>query len=168
MIKVIATAVMMCFLVLGQAQNQKLGHINSSSLLIDFPKVKTADEQVMAYQKGLEADFEAKGMAFQKEYEAFNAKVNSQEFSDVQLQKEQVALSAKQQQLQQLQYDLQQQILKKREELYAPILIEVENAVKAVGEENGYTMIFDASLGGILYGLDTQDVTSLVRAKLGL
>lgn len=166
MIRIIATAVMMCFLVLGQAQ--KLGHINSGALLIDFPKVKLADEQVLAYQKTIEADFVAKTSAFQKEYEAFMVKVNSQEFSDVQLQKEQVALTAKQEELQRLQYDLQQQILKKREELYAPILIEVENAVKAVGEENGYTMIFDASLGGILYGLDTQDVTSLVKAKLGL
>jgi len=166
MIRVIATAVMMCFLVLGQAQ--KLGHINSSTLLIDFPKVKTADDQVLAFQKGLEADFEAQGVAFQKEYDAFMVKVNSQDFSEVQLQKEQQVLAARQQELQQLQYDLQQQILKKREELYAPILIEVENAVKAVGEENGYTMIFDASLGGILYGMDSQDVTSLVKAKLGL
>lgn len=166
MIRVIATMVMMCFLVVGQAQ--KLGHINSSTLLIDFPKVKTADEQVAAFQKTIEADFEAKGMAFQKEYEAFMVKVNSQEFSDVQLQKEQAVLEGKQQGLQKLQYDLQQQILAKRQELYAPILIEIENAVKAVGEENGYTMIFDASLGGILYGLDTQDVTSLVKVKLGL
>ncbi len=166
MIRIIATAVMMMFLVAGQAQ--KLGHLNSSALLIDYPKVKQADQQVMEFQQTKEVEFQTKTASFQKEYEAFIMKAQSQDYSEVQLQKEQMVLAEKEKLLQQLQYDLQRQIQLKREELYAPILMEVEAAVKAVGEENGFTMIFDTSLGGVLYGLETQDITPLVKTKLGI
>ncbi len=164
-IRILATAALMMFFVLGQAQ--KLGHINSTQLLIDHPKIKSADEQVLAFQQTQEAEFQAKAEAFQNAYQAFVAKAQSQEYSEVQLQKEQQELVQKEQQLQLLQQQLQQKIIKKREELYAPILLEVEEAVQAIGKENEYTMIFDTSLGQILYGVETQDITSLVKAKLG-
>lgn len=165
MIRVIATALMMMFLVVGQAQ--KLGHINSTQLLIDNPKIKQADEDVLNFQKTIETDFQAKATAFQQAYEAFVVKAQSQEYSAVQLQKEQEILVAEEQKIQRLQQELQQQIIRKREELYAPVLLEVENAVKELGKAEGYTMIFDTSLGAILFGMDSNDITAQVKAKLG-
>ena len=151
---------------LGQAQ--KFGHINSGQLLLEMPDVKQADEQLVSYQKTLESEFKTQGESFQKEYEAFMTKVNSGEYPEVQLQKEQQVLAQKQQTLQQIQQQSQQKILQKREELYAPILLKVEKAVEEVGKENSYTMIFDASMGSILFGQDSQDITSLVKTKLGM
>lgn len=165
MIRVIATAVMMLFLVAGQAQ--KFAHVNSAELLLESPKIKQADEQVKAFQEAKAAEFDQQTAAFKAEYEAFMMKVQSQEYSEVQLQKEQMALAQKEQTLQRLQQELQQQILLKREELYAPVLLEVENAVKAIGKENGYTMIFDVSVGGLLHAVETNDVTAMVRSRLG-
>lgn len=164
--KYILTALFLCFFLLGQAQ--KFGHLSSQELLVNMPDIKSADQQLMTYQKKLEDEFVAKGQAFETDYKAFVERANSGDYPQIQLQKEQESLAARQQTLQNLQSESQQKILIKREELYAPILKKVEDAVKAVGKENNYTMIFDSSLGVMLHGDDSKDVTALVKAKLGM
>ncbi len=165
MIKVFATAFMMMFLVLGQAQ--KVAHLNSAILLSENPKIKQADLDVQKMAEGLELDYQNQVKAFQEAYIAFESKMKSQEYSAVVLQKDQEALVQQEQKLQLLQQTLQQQINRKREELYAPVLLELEKTVQEFGKAEGYTMIFDSSLGGILYGMDGQDVTEQIKAKLG-
>ena len=45
----------------------------------------------------------------------------------------------------------------------------LQNAIKAVGAEGGYTFIYDMSMGVVLYaGNGAEDVTPLVKAKLGI
>jgi outer membrane protein len=56
----------------------------------------------------------------------------------------------------------------KREELLKPILTKITDAVKAVAVENKYMMIFDTSSGIMLYADDTEDVTAIVKKKLGI
>lgn len=60
--------------------------------------------------------------------------------------------------------------LKQRQEsLEKPIKAKLNEAVKAVGQEGGYTYIIDNSTGNVVYsGSDAIDVTPLVKAKLGL
>jgi outer membrane protein len=61
----------------------------------------------------------------------------------------------------------QQELSKKQQQLMAPIQEKLINAIKAVGAEGGYTMIFP--LGTAAYtATDVVDVTSLVKAKLGV
>lgn len=165
-IKYIITAAFLFIAFLGHSQ--KVGHLNSAVLLVDMPSVKTADQQILKFQKTLEADFKIKGEAFQAKYNAFITKANSGDFPDVQLQKEQAELATEQEGLQRAQQEAQQKISLKRQEIYAPIILRVEKAVQEVGKENGYTMIFDASLGAILYGEDSMDISSLVKTKLGM
>ena len=45
----------------------------------------------------------------------------------------------------------------------------VQKAIQDVGKEGGYTMIFDTStFNAILFAEDSDDVTSQVKAKLGI
>ena len=57
---------------------------------------------------------------------------------------------------------------KKREELYQPILDKVNNTIKKYGEDNGYTMIFDTSVGGILHGTESDNLLAALKTKLGI
>jgi outer membrane protein len=60
-----------------------------------------------------------------------------------------------------------QDLDKKAQELYAPIQEKVQNAIKAVGDEKGYTIIINPQ--ALLYvGASTIDATPFVKAKLGL
>jgi len=62
----------------------------------------------------------------------------------------------------------QQKIYEKSEELLAPIQNTINNAIKEVAKDNGYTYIFDSSLGLVLYADPGTDVSTLVKAKLGI
>lgn len=165
-LRYILSVVMMCLVFLASAQ--KFGHLNSNELLLTIPDIKHADDQLAAYQKSLEGDYIVKVQAFEAEYKQLVERANSGEIAEMKLQQEQADLARKQETLKNLETEGQQKILAKREELYAPIFKKVEDAVKAIGKENQYTMIFDTSMGFILHGDDSEDVTAKVKAKLGI
>ena len=66
----------------------------------------------------------------------------------------------------------QEQMAKTQEDLLAPIITKIQNAVQAVGKE-GFTYIFAATpnfgQGALLYMADnSEDVLPLVKKKLGI
>lgn len=72
----------------------------------------------------------------------------------------------KQRQLQQRLQELERQASQRRQELLAPILDEVRSVIRAIREENGYTMVFDASASGLLAADPRLDITGLVVQRL--
>ena len=67
----------------------------------------------------------------------------------------------------------QEQMAKTQEDLLAPIITKIQNAVQAVGKEGGFTYIFAATpnfgQGALLYMADnSEDVLPLVKKKLGI
>ena len=56
-----------------------------------------------------------------------------------------------------------------RQKLLAPIQQKIADAIKAVGDEKGYTYIFDLAAGNLVYVSTTaEDATPLVKSKLGI
>lgn len=150
------------------AQN-KFGHVHVNELLLAHPQVKKADEELKTYQDGLVDVGKKMASALQAEYEALSAKVAANQLSPIQIQEGEASLQKKQQEIATYEQEVVQKVGQKREELYGPILQEVDEAIKAIGKENNYTFIFDSSLGNImLYFKDSDDVMSNVKAKLGL
>ena len=60
-----------------------------------------------------------------------------------------------------------QDLAKKQEEFMIPIQQKLMDAINAVGSENGFTYIFDAN-AAYYRGVGNEDVTPLVKAKLGI
>ena len=56
---------------------------------------------------------------------------------------------------------------RQQQQLMAPIQEKIEAAIKAVGAESNFTMIFQDMIPSYI-GSDVVDVTPQVRAKLGL
>ena len=62
-----------------------------------------------------------------------------------------------------------QDIQKQQEALFAPIQQKLMDAIKSVGAEGKFTYIFDLAYPIVIYqGAPSEDVTPLVKAKLGL
>jgi outer membrane protein len=157
------------FMALSIAVNaQKFGYINSAALLSELPEVKAADSEIETYQKQLMSSGEAMVKAFETKYNEYAKQVADGVLSKVQMQEKEGELGLEQQKIQQYEVEVQQKIMKKRDELYQPILDKVKVAIETVGEENGYTMIFDTSNGTILHANATDDVMNLVKTKLGM
>ena len=152
----------------ASANAQKFGHLNSNELLNQHPAVLAANSELETLQKQL-------GDRIQKKLELLQAKANDLrvkqdkgELSPKQIQDEAEILRNEEIQLQQQEQDMQQQLIDKRKELIEPILEKVQAAIDEVAEENGYQYIFDAGLGVLLYFKDSDDVSALVKAKLGI
>jgi len=151
------------FMFIASTNAQKFGYINSTELLVKHPDVKGADSKLQDYQTQLLSAGQKMADEFQKHYQAYMKQANEGEFSKIQM-----PLTQEQNKIREYEVQMQQKLAKKREELYKPILDKIQEAINAVGKENGYTFIFDAGTGGILHAQESTNVIDLVKAKLGI
>lgn len=147
---------------------QKFGYVNSIQLLSELPEISQADEAIASYQQSLITKGESMVKTFEANYQAYIEQAQSGTLTAIQQQQKEGDLTLEQQGIQQYEYEVQNLIAQKREEMYAPILEKVRTAIQEVGTENGYTMIFDSSVGGLLTANDSDDISSVVKTKLGL
>ena len=148
---------------------QKFGHVNTSALLESMAEVKTADQLLAAFQEGLIKGGEARAAVFEADYKKYLEDVNSGSLSKIQQSDRESALAKTQQELQQYEQQVQFQVLQKREELLKPILQKIDEAIKAVGKEGGYTFILDSSVAGaLLYAKDSDDLLPVVKKRLDI
>lgn len=145
---------------------QKYAYLNSTQLLLELPEVKTADSQLETYQNSLISKGETMVKEFEKKYNAYVTEAQSGTLSGIQIQQKESELAQEQQNIQKYEQEVQQLIGAKREELYKPILDKVKVIVEQVGKDSGYTMIFDSSIGGLLYAVEGDNIMELVKSKL--
>ena len=147
---------------------QKFGYINLGNLLEEMQERKAADTELKAYQEGLISQGEAMMKKLEANYNKYAEDAKSGILTDLQKKQREAEITAERDKIAAFEQEVQQKILKKREDLLKPILLKVDTAIQAVGKESGYTMIFDVSVGAMLFAQDGDDVMDLVKAKLGL
>lgn len=151
------------------AKAQKFGHVNVGNLLVLMPETKEADSKLKVFQDSLVAIGQRMADSLQADIQAFAAEYRAGNLTPIAAQKKQEELEQRHQQVQQYEQQVLQWVSAKREELIAPILDKLQNAIDAVGKEHGYYMIFDTSImNAILYASESDDVSALVLAKLGI
>ncbi len=161
----IIAAIVLMFAGLTQAQ-QKYGYVNFGNILQLMPQIEKAESTLSSYSDSLFNAFDVQKKEFEKNFADFQNKVAQGLIAPVERSEEQAALQQKQQELIQVRTGIQQKIQQKRTALMTPIINQVQEAINAVGEEGGYTMIFDTSLGAILHADSAQDLNNKVKAKL--
>lgn len=153
------------------ANAQKFGYLNSAEILSGMTEVKQADSSMEALQKQLQKKGQQMVQAYQTKLQDLQKKEAAGELSPKQIEDEATKLRAEEEKLGKFQQDMEKQVMEKRNTLLQPIFDKVNGAIKDVAKENGYNYIFDrnAQAGStILYADETQDVTALVKTKLGL
>jgi len=162
---------MAAVLVLGFSSTmsaQKFGYINSQELLSQLPEVKESTANIETLKKQLQKKGTDMVAALQQKYTALQQDQEQGKLSPVQLEQEAAKLKEEEAKIGQFEQTSQQKIYEKTELLLAPIQEKINNAIKEVAQDNGYTYIFDASLGMVLYADPGSDVSSLVKSKLGI
>ena len=146
------------------AQNLKFGTVNTVDVFNLMPEKAPAEKQLEDLSKQYESEFMKMQEEFTTKYKDF---VNSQDS---------MPENIKQRRMQEIQERIQNfrevatgDLEEQQAKLLAPLQEKIANAVKAVGQENGFTFIFDMSIPSVLYaGGQAVDATPLVKAKLGL
>ena len=169
MTKTYFLTLLVALLAITSGISQKYGYINSTELLIGMPQVKEADSQLEAYQKQLLSKGESMVKAFETEYTKYAQEAQGGQLTGLQMQQREADLGKKQQEIRLYEQEVQQKMITKREELYKPILDKVKAIVEQIGKDGGYTMIFDQAVSGaIVYGTESDNIMSQVKAKLGV
>ena len=152
------------------ATAQKIGYVDSGSLLDMMPKVKEAESNLETLGKQLQAKGQKMLQDYQAKYQDLQRRVQAGDIAPKDQEAQVAMLKTDEEKIQQFEQDMQTQLAEKREALLSPILEEVRVAIQTVAKDNGYIYIFDGSpgVGVLLYADETTNVTPLVKTKLGL
>jgi len=173
LIKAIAIVAVVFFSAGVANAQQKLGHINSGEILQAMPEVKTADASFEAFRQtklseleAMDKERQAKITVFQEKYKTLSDQ--HQAALTPELESLNQEIQSIEQRINELDQKAQADLTQKREELYKPILDKAENAIKAVAKEQGFAYIFDTQNQAVVYFEGGQDITALVKTKLGI
>lgn len=145
---------------------QKLGHINSNKLLMAMPERSTIETEIKTYAAELEAQLSAMHKEYQSKVSAFQAK--SENMTETVRNSRIKEITDLESRIQEFQASAQAELQEKEEKLLQPLIDKAKKAIEDVASENGYTYIFDAGVGVLLYQKDSSDIMPLVKKKLGL
>jgi outer membrane protein len=152
----------------GLYAQQKFGHLNTGNLLEQLPEVALADSLLVKYQDSLATNGQKLVEKFETDYKAYIEEANKGTIPPVQAQQKEAALQKQQQEIEAYRQNMEEKIGARRQAYLKPILTKVDAAIKTVGKEKNYAFIFDTSTGAMLYAMESEDVTSFVKEKLGI
>lgn len=146
---------------------QKLGHLDAQEILALMPEREKATEDYQEYAKGLESQLMSMQSLYQSSIQDYQD--NEATYSDLVKQDKIAEIQGLEQRIGTFQQSAQESLQRKEVELLSPILEKLQNAINEVAEDGDYTYIFDNSTGGmLLYSKDSENISSLVKKKLGL
>ena len=147
------------------AQEVKIAFVNTQEVFMALPEVADMQKKLEDLNAKYKKELETMQGEYQKEYSDFIAQQDSltenikvrrmQEVQDMQQRMDNFVQVA------------QQDVAKQQQDLLTPIQQKIQDAIKAVGAEKGYTYIIDPQV--LLYqGSNAIDATQFVKAKMGL
>jgi outer membrane protein len=171
--KKIFKLILLAFLLLAPTVNYaqkslKFGHVNSQEIIQTMPEKDSVVNKLEKFRKELSDTYDGLQTEFQAKYQKFQE--DEKTLNDLVRKTRQEELQQMQQRIQQFQESANQQIPQKQSELMQPLIEKLKNAITEVGKEGGFIYIFD--IGGntnvLFYSAESQDVTTLIKQKLGL
>lgn len=146
------------------SMGQKFGHIDSQALMLIVPGSSEAEAEITKKEAEHQAVLDNLKVKYQERVEAYQQNPPTEQF----------LIDVAVQEIQKLEMDFQDYsntaqadmgALEQR--LLQPLIDKAKTAIEEVGAENGFTYIFDSSVGVILYE-GGEDVMPLVKTKLGI
>ncbi|MBB3895307.1 OmpH family outer membrane protein [Bacteroides pyogenes] len=162
-------SIMLLFAISLTAVAQKFALIDTEYILKNIPAYQRANEQLQQATKKYQNEVEALAKDAQKMFQDYQAKASG--FSAAQKTQKEDEIVAKEKaaaELKRKYFGPQGELAKMRDKLVTPIQDDIYEAVKAISEQHGYSIIMDrASASGIIFATPRIDISDLVLRKLG-
>lgn len=167
MIKKILLALAIALPMCAIAQTPKFGTVEVDPIFTAMPETTAARDQIASASKKYEDEFNKLREEFNKkftEYQNLEKEATTPEsIKELRMQE----LNQLNEKIQQFNATANEDLQRQQQQLFAPIQERIVTAIKAVGQENGFTFIFTSDAPAYI-GTDVVDVTPMVKAKLGL
>ena len=144
---------------------QKFGHLDAQDILLTLPERAEAQTSIEAAAAEYETEVSRMQSELETKFADYQAKVAT--WPDAIRQQKERELQQLDAGLQEFGMTIQNDLAQMEQQLLAPMIERVRDAIEAVGKEQGFTYIFDTSTGVTLYN-GGEDVTDLVKTKLGM
>ena len=149
----------------ANAQGQKIGYVDSQSIIDMMPESAKIQQDLQAYYGELQAELQAMATEYQNKLRDYEA--NSATMSNILRQSKEKEIVDLQGRIQDFQNNAESDFAAKQEELPKPMLDKIKKAIDDVVKAKGMAYVFEKTV--ILSIGDTAiDITADVKAKLGL
>lgn len=148
------------------AEAQKFGHIDFAKLYAVMPGLDSVQIKYKDYAEQLRKQIGTMQTELENKYADYQA--NSATMSSIIKQTKEKEMSDLNERIQAFNTQAQQDLAAKESELTTPIIEKARKAVSDVAKEHNYAYIFNSAEGLLLYAQESDDVTALVKKKLGI
>lgn len=167
MIKKTLAAIMIAIPMLAAAQAPKFGTVTVEPILEAMPERANVQTQLETASKTYEDEYKKLTEELDKKYGEFQKLSEDKTTPDAIKERRMQEIQELQKKAQQFLQTAQQDLQRQQAQLMQPIEEKIMTAIKAVGQENGFTFILPEGVAAF-QSADVQDVTPLVKAKLGI
>ena len=152
--------------VVGVANAQKIGHIDTSKLFQEMPETKKMKTELEKMSKTYRDEITALETKLQTKLKKYDAEAKAQ--TPETNAKRQAEVQQDATRIQQAKQFASQELQKKEAELSNPLILKAQKAIKDVAAAKGLTYIFNSAPGGGLIVFDKGiDIFDDVKKKLG-
>ncbi|MDR1681660.1 MAG: OmpH family outer membrane protein [Prevotellaceae bacterium] len=146
----------------------KFGHINSQELFLLMPERDSALMRLENYRKELAEQIETLQVEFNKKLTDYQNKQST--WTAATLETKQKELQQLSQNIEEYQRNAQEELTQMQQIVIRPVTEKANAAISKVGKDNGFTYIFDVSMGVVPYFDVTQsiDILPLVKVELNI
>lgn len=151
------------------AQEAKLAYVNSQEIFTAMPELSGIESQLSKKQEEIKKNGEALVNEFNKKAEEFQK--TSATASDAIKQDQQKQLEQIRERYDTYLQNSQKEMQELQEKLLGPVHKKIADAIKAIGDEKGYTFVFDVATmqSPIVYvSPSAVNATPIVKTKLGI
>lgn len=144
---------------------QKFGVVNADEVMQSLPAFTEMKTKLEAASKTYEDEFGKLQAEFEKKYTELQGMDDKTPaaIKDRRVQE----LQELDQKIQQFRQTAQQDLQRQQQQLMQPIEAQVMQALKTVGDEGGYTLIFEGNVP-VYTGTSVENVTAKVKTLLGI
>ncbi|MCM1482718.1 MAG: OmpH family outer membrane protein [Muribaculaceae bacterium] len=165
MIKKLLLAVMIAIPAFGFAQ--KFAIVDTQNIIEVMPEMASARTQLQAASDKYETEFKKLQETLQAsitEYQKVADDANTpQSIKDRRVKD----IQEMQQKIEEFRATATQDLQKQQEQLMTPVQQKLMDAIKAVGTDGGYTMVFE-NVMPLYTGTDVEDITPKIKTRLGI
>ena len=145
----------------------KIGYIDSNRIMSEYENVRDVQVELEKEQRKLETEYNGMLNQLDSLNQVFERqRLLMSENRREEKQSEMIQMEREIQEFQLKKFGPEGEIFRKQSQLLAPVLEEVDAAIKAVAAQRGYDYVFDAVSGAIVYALDSHDLTEEVLKEL--
>ncbi|MBD5340566.1 MAG: OmpH family outer membrane protein [Bacteroides sp.] len=167
MLKKFLLALAVALPMFASAQTVKLGIVDTNAIFTVMPETTAAQTKLTEISQKYQEEMNRLNEEYQRMVDELQ-KMKEDELPAIRERKTR-EITDYQQKIQAFVQNAEQDVAQQQQSLMAPIANKIKEAIESVGKESGYSLIQAYTPDQILfYASPVEDITSLVKAKLGL